>query len=444
MDYKELAEQVVKKCLKRGADAAEVYLENGRNLRIEVRNGEIETIQEAASYGIGLRVVVQDRIGFSSSNDLGDRALEDVIKRAVEFARITTPDPANALPKDPGVSPVEGLYDPQIRRVSMEEKIELAKRVEKLAMKDSRITKSAGATYGDGDGEVFIVNSNGLVKSFRASSCGYGVYVVAEKGDQKSSGGEMSRRRFFRDLEPAEQIAAKAARDAYEMLDPRPVKTQRAAVIFNRDVAYAFLGGILGALNGERVLQGASFLAKRKGEKIASEFVTLIDDGTRPKGLASQPFDGEGVPTQRMVIVERGTLQGFMYNTIVARRAGVESTGNASRGGFDSLPGIGPHNFYMAAGEASLEDLVKATKVGFLVKEVTGYGINPVNGNFSGGAAGFWIEGGKVVFPVRGLTIAGTADEILNGIDMVANDLDLHRPLTAPSFRVKLLQIGGD
>lgn len=444
MDYKELAEQVVKKCLKRGADAAEVYLENGRNLRIEVRNGEIETIQEAASYGIGLRVVVQGRIGFSSSNDLGDRALEDVIKRAVDFARITTPDPANALPKDPGVSPVEGLYDPQIRRVSMEEKIELAKRVEKLAMKDSRITKSAGATYGDGDGEVFIVNSNGLVKSFRASSCGYGVYVVAEKGDQKSSGGEMSRRRFFRDLEPAEQIAAKAARHAYEMLDPRPVKTQRASVIFNRDVAYAFLSGILGALNGERVLQGASFLAKRKGEKIASEFVTLIDDGTRPKGLASQPFDGEGVPTQKRVIVERGILKGFMYNTIVARRAGVESTGNASRGGFDSLPGIGPHNFYMAAGEASLEDLVKATKVGFLVKEVTGYGINPVNGNFSGGAAGFWIEGGKVVFPVRGLTIAGTADEILNGIDMVANDLDLHRPLTAPSFRVKLLQIGGD
>lgn len=444
MDYKELAEQVVKKCLKRGADAAEVYLENGRNLRIEVRNGEIETIQEAASYGIGLRVVVQGRIGFSSSNDLGDRALKDVIKRAVDFARITTPDPANALPKDPGVSPVEGLYDPQIRRVSMEEKIELAKRVEKLAIKDSRITKSAGATYGDGDGEVFIVNSNGLVKSFRASSCGYGVYVVAEKGDQKSSGAEMSRRRFFRDLEPAEQIAAKAARHAYEMLDPRPVKTQRASVIFNRDVAYAFLSGILGALNGERVLQGASFLAKRKGEKIASEFVTLIDDGTRPKGLASQPFDGEGVPTQKRVIVERGILKGFMYNTIVARRAGVESTGNASRGGFDSLPGIGPHNFYMAAGEASLEDLVKATKVGFLVKEVTGYGINPVNGNFSGGAAGFWIEGGKVVFPVRGLTIAGTADEILHGIDMVANDLDLHRPLTAPSFRVKLLQIGGD
>ncbi len=444
MDYKDLAEQVVKKCLKRGADAAEVYIENGRNLRIEVRNGEVETVEEAASYGAGLRVVVKGRMAFSSSNDLGNRAIDEAIKRVIEFARITTPDPANVLPDNPAIAKVEGLYDPQISRVPMEDKIELAKEVEKLAMKDPRITKSGGASYGEGEGEVVIANSNGLVKSFKATSCGYGVYVVAEKGSQKSSGGESCRRRFYQDLKSPEEIAAKAARDAYEMLDPRPVKTQKAAVIFDRDVAYALLGGILGALNGERVLQGASFLGKRKGEKIASELVTLIDDGTREKGLASQPFDGEGVPTQRRVIVDRGVLQGFMYNTVVAKRAGVESTGNASRGGFRDLPGIGPHNFYMAAGEATPEEVIRATKVGFLVKEVTGYGINPVNGNFSGGAAGFWVEGGKIVFPVRGLTIAGTADEMLNGIDLVANDLDLNRPLTAPTFRIKLLQIGGE
>ena len=220
-------------------------------------------------------------------------------------------------------------------------------------------------------------------------------------------------------------------------------KTQKAAVIFDPDVCGAVLGGILGAINGERVLQGASFLAKKLNQKIASELVTLIDDGTMSKGLASQPFDGEGVPTQKRVIVEKGILKGFMYNTIVAKRAGKKSTGNASRGGSRSLPGIGPHNFYMAAGEYSPQDIIQATESGLLLKEVTGYGINPVNGYFSGGASGFWIENGKIAFPVKELTIAGTAEEILNGIDMVGNDLDLNRSFTSPTFIVKLMQIGG-
>jgi PmbA protein len=209
-------------------------------------------------------------------------------------------------------------------------------------------------------------------------------------------------------------------------------------------VGYALLGGILGAVNGERVLQGASFLGKRMGQKIGSELVTLIDDGTLEKGVASEPFDGEGVPTQKRIIVEKGVLKGFMYNTIVAKRAGVRSTGNAVRGGFTSLPEIGPHQFYMAAGPAKLEDIIKATQIGLLVKEVTGYGINPVNGNFSGGASGFWIEDGKIAFPVKGLTIAGTADEMLNGIEMVGDDIDLSRRMATPTFRIRLLQIGGE
>ncbi len=444
MDHKELAVELVKKCLKRGADAAEVYIETSRNLRLEVRKGEIETVQEAAGYGAGIRVLSQGRMAFASSNDLNEKALDDAVGRAIEFAKITTPDPNNVLPDDQGMTEVAGLYDPQIAKIPMDEKIELAKKTEQLAMKDPRITKSDGATYRESEGETFIANSAGLVKSYKESGCGYGVSVVAEKGEQKSSGGESCTRRFYKDLKPAEEVAAKAARDAYGMLDPRPVKTQKAAVIFDRDVAYALLGGILGAVNGERVLQGASFLGKSLGKKIGSELITLIDDGTREKGLASAPFDGEGVPTQKRVIVDRGVLQGFMYNTIVAKRAGVKSTGNAGRSGFTGLPGIRPHCFYMAAGEAKSEDIIKATKLGFLAKEVTGYGINPVNGNFSGGAGGFWIEDGKVAFPVKGLTIAGTADEMLNGIDMVADDLDLNRTMTAPTLRIKLLQIGGE
>jgi PmbA protein len=444
MDIKGIAEQLVGKCLSRGADAAEVYIESGRNLSLQVRKGEVETVEEAASSGAGIRIFVKGRMAFASSNDLGEKALEDAVGRAVEFARVTTADPNNVLPDDKGITAVAGLHDVRIAQIPMEEKIALAKLTEKLAMTDPRITKSDGAGYSESEGEVVIANSNGLVKGYRSAGCGYGVSVVAEKGDQKSSGSESCSRRFYGDLKPPQVVAAKAASDAMEALDPRPVKTQQAAVIFTADVSRALLGGILGAVNGERVLQGASFLGKRMGEKIGSELITLVDDGTREKGLASAPFDGEGVPTQRRVIVERGVLKGFMYNTAVGKRAGVPSTGNASRGGFTDLPGIGPHNFFMAAGEAKVEDIIKATKIGFLVKEVTGYGINPVNGQFSGGASGFWIEDGKRAFPVKGLTIAGTADEILNGIDMVADDLDLNLTMTAPALRIRLLQIGGE
>jgi PmbA protein len=443
MDYKGLSEQLVKKCLKLGADEAEVYLESGRGLSIRVRNGEVETVQEAGAHGVGFRVFAQKRMAFSSCNDFSDKALEASIEGAVRFAKSTTPDENNVLPDDKGITKVGKLYDPQISKIPMDKKIEMAKKVEKLAMKDARITKSSGASYGEGEEEIFLANSNGLSKSSKISSCSYGVYVVAEKGEQKSSGGEYCSRRFFADLKPPEEIAEKAAKEAYEMLDPQMVETQKAAVIFDPDVARAILGGILAAINGERVLQGRSFLAKKMNQKIASELITIIDDGTRPKGLGSKPFDGEGVPTQKRIIVDKGILKDFMYNTIVAKRAGVKSTGNASRGGFTSLPGIGSHNFYMKAGESSRGEIIKKTEKGLLLKGVTGYGIAPVSGNFSGGASGFWVENGKIAFPVRGLTIAGSAFEMLNNIDMVGDDLDLTRSFTAPTFRIKSLQIGG-
>ncbi len=443
MEHKDLAERLVEKCLKKGADGAEVLMQIRRNLSVEVRNGEIETVEEASSKGVGFRVFTQGKMAFSSCNDFSDDALENAISHAIAFATHLTPDENNVLPEDLGVTEVEGLFDPQLTQVSLDKKIEMAKTVEKLAMKDSRITKSAGAGYGEGESEIFLANSSGLLKSKKTSSVFLGVSVVAEKGEQKSSGGEYCSRRYFSDLKSPEEIAEKAAKDAYEMLDPQMIKTQKAPVIFDPDVSRAILGGILAAVNGERVLQGASFLRESRGKKISSELVTLIDDGTRAKGMGSTPFDGEGVPTQKRIIVEKGVLKGFMYNTIVAKRAGVKSTGNASRGGYRNLPGIGPNNFYMEAGQSPAEEIIRSTKNGLLLKGVTGYGINPVNGNFSGGASGFWIEKGTIAFPVKGLTIAGTADTILNGIDMVGNDLDLDRTITAPTFRVQRMQIGG-
>ncbi len=443
MNYIKLSEQLVQKGLKLGADDTEVYLETGRNLSIQVLNGEIETIEEATSTGIGFRVIVDGKMGFSHCNDLSDQALEDSLSRAIEFAKLTTKDEHNILPDNKAYTAVEGLYDPEIPKVSMDKKIQMALDLEKMTLADKRVSKSSGAGYGEAEGEVYIANSKGMVKNFKSSGCSIGVSVVAEKGEQKNTGGEYCSRRFYKDLEPLEKLSETAAQKAAELIDPIMIPTQRAAVIFDPSSASSLIGGIIAALNGERVLQGASFLAKSLDQQFASELLTIVDDGTRAKGLGSAPFDGEGVPTSKEVLVENGVAKAFIYNTIAASKAGTQSTGNASRGGFSSLPGIGTHNLYVEAGDSSQEDIIKATKKGLLLKSVTGYGIDPVSGNFSGGASGLWIENGEVVHPVKGLTIAGSAREILMAIDMIGNDLDLNKSFSSPTIRVAEMQIGG-
>jgi len=444
MDYKALTEDLVKQCIKKGADQAEIFLQSGRNLNVNLRNGEVETVQENAAQGIGFRVIVEGRMGFAHSNDLSPASLKATLAAAIEYAKILSAESWNVLPSASGVSEVEGLFDPRIAQISLDRKMAMAKEVEALAMKDRRITKSGGASYYEGETEIFLANSNGMSKNYKTASCGYGVSVVAEKGEQKCTGGEYCTRRFIDDLQTPDQIAKKAAREAYEMLGPRRIKTQKAAVIFDPSAARAVLGGVLGAMNGQRVTQGASFIGQKLDQSIASEHVTLIDDGLRPRGLGSAPFDGEGVPTQTRTLVEKGVLKGFMYNSIAAKRAGVQSTGNASRGGYRTLPGIGAHNFYMAAGRHSQASIIRRTRRGLLLKGVTGYGINAVSGNFSGGVSGFWVENGRIQHPVKGLTIAGSAFDMLGGIDMVGNDLDLNRSFSSPTFRIREMQIGGE
>ncbi|MEE4114757.1 MAG: TldD/PmbA family protein [Marinilabiliaceae bacterium] len=443
MNYIDLTNKLIKKSLKLGADEAEVYLETSRNLSIQVLNGEIETIEEASSHGVGFRVFVDGKMGFSHCNDLDSKSLDETIKKAIAFARLTTPDEKNTLHSNTAITGVNGLYDEEIAQIPMETKIDMALKLEKLAMADPRVTKSSGAGYGESEGEIFIANSKGISKSYKSSGCSIGVSVVAEKGDQKNTGGEYCSRRYFSDLKPLEDIAALASRKAWEMLDPKMITTQKAAVIFDPDVARSLLGGVLSAINGERVMQGASFLKDSIDKKFASDLLGIIDDGTREKGLASAPFDGEGVPTQKTVLVKNGVLKSFIYNTYSANRAGTSSTGNASRGGFTRLPGIGTHNVYVEPGNSGRNEIIAGTGKGLLLKGVTGYGINPVNGNFSGGASGFWVEGGEIIHPVKGLTIAGSADAILNGIDMMGNDLDMNRGFAAPTFRVNEMQIGG-
>jgi PmbA protein len=443
MNNIDLAEKLVNKSIRLGANSAEVFIETNRNLSVQVLKSEIETIEEASTRGVGFRVFVEGKMGFSHCNDFSDRSLEDTISRAITFARLSSADENNILTDNMGVTSVEGLFDPDTATVTMDKKINMALELEKLAMKDPRITKSSGAGYGEGESEIFIANSNGILKSYKSSGYSLSVSVVAEKGDQKNTGGEYCSRVFFADLVSLEEIASIASQRAWELLDPVMINTQRASVIFDPDAARSLIGGIIAAINGERVLQGASFLKDHLNKQFASSLLSIIDDGTREKGLASAPFDGEGVPTMKNILVQNGILKNFIYNTKAAKRAGVKSTGNASRRGFSSLPGIGTHNVYLEPGKHSKEEIIAGTKKGLLLKEVTGYGIDSVSGNFSGGASGFWIVNGEIISPVKGVTIAGKAFDILNGIDMIGNDLDMNLTFSSPTFRVGDMQIGG-
>jgi PmbA protein len=443
MNYIDLTERLVKKCISLGADAAEVYLETSRNLSVQVLNSEIETIEEASSQGVGFRVFTDGRMGFSHCNDFSDRSLEDTISKAIGFAKLSTPDENNVLPSDKGVTEVAGLYDEGITTVAMDKKINMALELEKLAMNTRGITKSSGAGYDEGESEVFIGNSKGILKNYKSSTCSLGVSVVAEKGDQKNTGDEDCSRVFFSDLLPLEKIAAVASGKALELLDPVMIGTQKAAVIFDPEVVRSLFGGIITALNGENVLQGASFLKDYLNQQVSSPLITISDDGTISKSLGSAPFDGEGVPTRKIVLIENGVVRNFIYNTKAGKRAGVESTGSASRDGFSSLPGIRTHKVFMQPGKYTPEEIIKNTKKGLLLKEVTGYGVDPVSGNFSGGASGLWIVDGKIVHPVKGVTIAGRALDILNSIDMTGNDIDMNRSYSAPTVRVAEMQIGG-
>jgi PmbA protein len=443
MNYNELAEKLVKESIRLGAGSAEVFIEKTRNLSIGVLKSEIETVQEASSQGAGFRVFVDGKMGFSHCNDFSEKALTDTISRAIAFARLSTPDENNILPSEKGITSVGELYDNSIAAEPMEKKIDRLLELEKLAMNFSGITKSSGARYGESESEIFIANSNGIVKSYNSSGCSIGVVVVAEKEEQKNTGAEFCSRVFYSDLLPLDEIAAKASRKAVQMLDPVMIKTQKSTVIFDPDVARSLFGGMLTAINGERVLQGASFLKDYLGKQFATPLLTITDDGTMPRNMGSSPFDGEGVPVRKNIIVENGILKSFIYNTKAARRAGTTSTGNASRGSFSSLPGIGTNNTIVSAGKSTRDEIIRATKRGLLLLEITGYGVDPVTGNFSGGASGLWIENGEIVHPVKGVTIAGHAFDIFKAIDMMGNDLDMKKSNVSPTFRVDGIQIGG-
>ena len=439
-----VAEAAVAAAMRRGASAAEAYVSAGRELTVEVRHGQIETLKQAEEKGIGVRVLRGEQVGFAFGTELSREAVADVVERALTAAVYTGADAHRRLPEPGGPYPEQDLYDAAIDGATLEEKIGLARRMEGAALAfDGRVKVIESSTYQEGGGTVAIVNSRGIAAAYRDAACGLYISLAAEQEGQSETGYALWFGRRYHELDP-EGLGREAAARAVRLLGAKAAATCSVPVVFDPYVAADIIGLLGPALTAEAVQRGRSLFAGKVGQQVAATGVSLVDDGTYPGGLRTAPCDGEGVPTRRTVLVQGGVLQGYLYDSYTAAKEGRASTGNAVRGSFRSMPAVGTTNFYLEPGTSSPEELVAGVREGLYVMEVMGmHTANPISGDFSVGAAGMWIKDGAFAYPVRGVVIAGNMLELLRQVDGVGADLRFFGGRGAPTFRVAALRISG-
>ena len=446
MNLEELAVHVVKLATDGGATDAECTVSEGEQFSVNVRMGNVETLTEAGSRGTGIRVLVGKHMGSAYTSDLTEEGLQFMVKSALELAEITTEDPFAGLPELSELGKFEqdlGLYSDTVANLEAPFKIEQATKAEAAALAfDKRIFNSEGGSFDTHIGRHVFANSRGFVGSYRSSHCSTGTVPLAREGESMERDYWYSNARTADGLEKPEVIGRRAAERALRRLGAKKVATQKAAIVFEPRVARSLLGNIFEAVSGSSIYRNESFLAGKLGEKIASEKITVVDDATIPGLFGSSPFDDEGVPSRRTVVIEKGVLKNYLLNTYTARKLGMKTTGNASRG-LTGNAGVGHGNLYMENGDTSLADIIKSIKTGLYVTELMGDGVNIVTGDYSCGAAGLWIENGELTFAVSEVTIAGTLQEMLLGIETVGSDLEFRGSTAAPTIVIKEMTISG-
>jgi PmbA protein len=447
-ELEELAARVVDRALKGGVDVAEAIARAGSDLSVKVRLGEPELVEEASHRGIGLRVIKNRRVALTSTSDLTDRGLDQFVRDALELVDVSQEDPF-AGPADPdvvakSVPARDDLYDDSIGGITAAQALDWAKRGEKAALDaDPRIQNSDGSTFSRSAGGFSLVLSGGFRGGYATSYASLVVVPVAEdEGNKKRRGFHWTARRHFADLEPAEKVGAEAARRTLRKLGARKAPTCEAPVIFEPDAARSITGMLAGCIMGSAIWRKQSYLAGRIGSEVASPLCTLVDDPFLTKAPGSRPFDGEGLASRRNVVVEAGKLQTYLCDSYSARKLERASTASAARG---SSGDVGPSttNFVLQPGTATPEEILASTKRGLLVTEMMGFGFNPLTGDFSRGASGFWIEDGAIAYPVSEVTISVNADDLFRRIDAVGNDLDMRTATASPTIRVSAMTIAG-
>ena len=451
-DMQQLAADVVERALRAGATQAEAVIREGDEFSTLVRLGQVETLKESGARGIGVRVFLGSngahRTANTSTSDFTEAGLDQLVRGAIDLAQVTSEDPFAGLPDQAAMGQLDGnldLYYEDVYSMPAAERIEYARRAEAAALSaDPRLKNSDGGSFDAATGHKVMANSRGFVGEYRRSYCSVAAMPIA----QTEQGGMQrdywfSSARTLGKLASPESIGAEAARRTLRRLNARRVATQRVPIVFAPEIARSLVGNVFEAANGDSVYRGASFWANQLGQQVASSNVTVIDDGTIPGLFGTAPFDGEGLPTRRTVIVENGVLKNYLLNTYTGRKLNMQSTGNASRG-LAGTPGIGAGNLFLENGSVSPDQLLADVKVGFYVTELMGFGVNMVTGDYSRGAAGLWIENGELTFAVEEITIAGNLKETLNNVSAIANDLEFRGAVASPTLRIDGMTIAGE
>jgi len=447
-DLKEIAADVVGRAISGGATAAEAVVREGDEFSTLVRLGQVETLKESGSKSVGVRVFFGKRAASTYSSDFSVAAIERMVRSALELAKVTSEDPLGGIPDASELGSLAGdldLYHEDVYSLPGPARIDYARRTEKAALDfDPRIKNSEGGSFDAATGHKVLANSHGFVGEYRRSYCSVAAVPIAQ-----SENGAMQRDYWFSvarsmsRLEPAEQVGRIAAQRTIRRLGARKVKTAHVPIVFDPMVANSILEHIFEGVNGDSVYRGASFLAGKLGHKIAGDNVTVIDDGTIPGGFGTSPFDGEGVPTRRTLVIENGTLKSYLLNTYTAKKLGLQTTANASRG-LAGTPGIGPGNYFLQPGTKTPQQIIAGIQDGLYVTEFLGHGVNLVTGDYSRGASGLWISGGELAFPVEEITVAGNLKDMFFNISEIGNDLEFRGAVACPTIRIDGLTIGGE
>ena len=446
-DLKQLATDVVSRAKQRGATAAEAIAREGSEFSTVVRLGNVETLKEAASRAIGVRVFFGQRAASTYSSDLSAEGVAKLVNSAVELAKITSEDPLVGLPAPDELGQLPSdldLYHEDVYSLPNSTRIDYARRAESAAMQsDARIANSEGGSFDAALGHTVLANSLGFVGEYRRSYCSVGTVPVAQQDGAMQRDFWSSVALSLGKLESPEHVGRIAAQRALRRLGARKVKTQRVPIVFDQLTARDLLEHIFEAITGDAVYRSASFLAGKLGQKIAGDNVTVIDDGTKPGGFGSSPFDGEGVPTRRTMVIDRGELKSYLLNTYTAKKLGMKTTANASRG-IAGNPGIRCGNFYLQPGTKSAKEMIAGVQEGLYVTDFLGFGLNLVTGDFSRGASGLWISGGELAYPVEEITVAGNLNDMLNNIAEVGSDLDFRGSVACPTLRIEGMTVAGE
>ncbi len=436
----ELACAALKLATAAGAQSAEASVSIARRFHVEARESAISKLEASTGKGLFLRVFRDGRKATLSTSDFSQEGMEDAVRRAVAQAAQVAADDLAGLPDSVASEGVDlALFDSRVADRDGAEKLDDAMKLERLIREaDARVVNSSGSNYTDVIAVTALANTSGFAASYPWTRAGRSTGPVALDGGVKRIAHYGTAGRYLEDLEAPTTVARTAVRRAVDLFGARKPPTMQVPVIFERDVAAAFLDDVFAALSGSNVAIDNSWLTERVGSDVGSELVTIIDDGRLVGKLGSSPFDGEGVPTRRTVVFERGKLRTFLYDTYYARKLGAVSTGNSTGGG------IGPNNFYLEPGRMSLAEMIAATPLGVLVLDTIGFATEHASGTYSRGARGFFIENGELAYPIDEFTVAGQYPDMLAGIDAVANDLQFDAPVVSPSFRIAELTVSGN